>query len=41
MFRGRKRVAPEPGKEVLTNTKYLCKACGDAWRVRAPAKEAG
>jgi hypothetical protein len=32
LFRGRKKVAAEPGKPPVTETKYRCKGCGHEWR---------
>jgi YgiT-type zinc finger domain-containing protein len=36
VFRGRKKVEPEPGQAAV-ETKYKCRACGEEWKVRAPA----
>jgi DNA-directed RNA polymerase subunit M/transcription elongation factor TFIIS len=35
LFRGRKKVALEPG--VAVETKYRCKACNHEWKERLPA----
>jgi hypothetical protein len=40
VFRGRKKIAPEPGKAAAIETRYLCKACGHAWREQMPVKAA-
>jgi transposase-like protein len=39
LFRGRKRVAPEPGQVggEAVETKYRCKACEHEWQVRVPS----
>jgi hypothetical protein len=39
LFRGRKRVAGEPGKPQAVETKYRCKGCGHEWKVRVPEEE--
>ena len=37
MFRARKAIDPEPGRERgAVETKYRCKACGTEWTVRVP-----
>jgi DNA-directed RNA polymerase subunit M/transcription elongation factor TFIIS len=38
-FRGRKKIAPEPGQcEVeAVETKYRCKECAHEWKVKTPA----
>jgi DNA-directed RNA polymerase subunit M/transcription elongation factor TFIIS len=41
VFRGRKRVAADAGRPASIETKYLCKACGHAWREKVAATEAG
>ena len=40
VFRGRKKIAPQSGKPAAVETKYLCKACGHAWREQMPVKAA-
>jgi transposase-like protein len=37
VFRGRKKIAAEPGQEAATETKYKCRACGKEWKVRTAA----
>lgn len=38
VFRGRKKVKPQPGeKEPVLETKYHCRACGCEWKVRSEA----
>ena len=38
VFRGRRKVAPEPGEQgQLVETKRACRACGYQWKVRATA----
>jgi transposase-like protein len=41
VFRGRKEIAPEPGKAPAIETRYLCKDCGHTWREQVPVKGAG
>ncbi len=41
VFRGRKKVPAAAGQPAAIETKYLCKACGHAWRERVTVKEAG
>ena len=41
VFRGRKKINPEPGQEGSIETKYRCKGCGHEWRVRIPTKGPG
>jgi DNA-directed RNA polymerase subunit M/transcription elongation factor TFIIS len=41
LFRSRKKVPAEAGQPAAIETKYLCKACGHAWRERVAVKEAG
>jgi len=37
VFRGRKKVAPQPGDEgPVMETKHACRGCGHQWRVRKP-----
>jgi DNA-directed RNA polymerase subunit M/transcription elongation factor TFIIS len=35
VFRGRKKIEAEPGKQAAVETKYRCRACGKEWRVKA------
>jgi hypothetical protein len=35
---GRKKLAAETGKDATGETKYMCEACGHAWRERVPDK---
>jgi hypothetical protein len=39
-FRGRKKIAPEPGETGggSVETKSRCKACGHVWGVRTPER---
>jgi DNA-directed RNA polymerase subunit M/transcription elongation factor TFIIS len=38
LFRGRKKLAEEPGKPAGVETKYRCRACGHEWKVRIPSE---
>jgi DNA-directed RNA polymerase subunit M/transcription elongation factor TFIIS len=38
VFRGRKKIAAEAGQGATVETKYICKACGQAWRERVIAE---
>jgi len=36
VFRGRKKIAPNPGEErVILETRHCCRACGHQWKVQA------
>jgi len=41
VFRGRKKVAAEADQPAAVETKYMCKACGHAWKERVSLKVAG
>jgi DNA-directed RNA polymerase subunit M/transcription elongation factor TFIIS len=41
VFRGRKKIAADQEQPAAVETKYACKACGHAWKEKAPVKEAG
>jgi len=38
VFRGRKKIAAEAEQPAAVETRYLCQACGQAWRERVTAK---
>jgi DNA-directed RNA polymerase subunit M/transcription elongation factor TFIIS len=38
VFRGRKKIVAEEGQPAAVETKYLCKACGHAWREKVATR---
>jgi hypothetical protein len=38
VFRGRKKIAATSEQPAAIETKYMCKACGHAWRERVVVK---
>ena len=38
VFRGRKKVLAEAGQPAVVETRYMCMACGHAWRERMAVK---
>jgi hypothetical protein len=38
VFRGRKKLAAEAERPPAVETKYICRACGHAWKERVPVK---
>lgn len=39
VFRARKTVEPEPGKQAV-ETKYLCRGCNHTWKEQQPVPKA-